>query len=279
MKHKKIVLPKIYNNEGGNYPQFVGRPKISYSQSTSYVSDSYLGDYIAGYFMNLNTGTNDFAEYGSAVGTYLEFKGQNKIEELKELVRRGNLNKDSEGKPFEKVEDKIVVYKRGEYEVDHFKWLSENDLNILNNIELPQTSAYEFEIVIDLLPITGVDVVMQGFIDRLTYNKDKSVDVIDYKTGNIKTKVDYYSSEQYYQTRIYAYAMEQLGFTLNYCGVELLSRKGNGMKKYPLKLEDKIEKINTPYNKVQVELKLKEIAKTAVEISDMYAVYNKFFKK
>lgn len=251
MKTKKITLPRVYDNPHGNYPQFVGRPKLSYSQYTSFISSDYLGDYIASYFLGIDTEGNSFSSYGSAAGTYLEFKGQDKLKELKQLIKDGK-------------------------EPDYFSWLSDNDVEILNKQPLPKNSQYEYEIVIDLLPITGVDLVLQGYVDRATFY-DKEVDVIDYKTGNIAKKEEFYAGEEYYQTRIYSYALEQLGFKIKYCGVELLSRKGNGMEKYPLKLEDKTLSISTPYNKEQVETKLKEIAKVAVEISDMYKTYNKIF--
>lgn len=253
MKIKKVTLPRVYNDPEGNYPQYKGLPKISYSQITSFKDEKYLGDYIANYFIGLPSEGNSFSAYGSSVGTYLEFKGQNDLEGLKKLIKENK-------------------------EPDHLALLSKEDIELLSKIDLPEGSSYEFEIVIDLRPF-GVEAVLQGFIDRATFYDETSVDVIDYKTGNAAKKVEFYSGEEYYQTRIYAYALEQLGFKVNYCGVELLSRKGNGMEKYPLRLDGNDVNIETPYNKAQVEKKLKEIAKIAVEISDMYKSYNKIFKK
>lgn len=273
MKIKKVQLPKTYDDPFGNYPQYKGLPKVSYSQLTSFKDESYLGDYIANYFIGLPSEGNIFSEFGTSVGTYLEFKGQDKPDELKELIRRGLLPKDGDGKPFEKLNDEIIVYQ--EWEPDHLSLLSDEDLRILNNINLPENSKYEFEIVIDLRPF-GVEAVLQGFIDRLTLDGKKAT-IIDYKTGNIKTKVDFYAGKEYKQTKIYAYAMDQLDYEIEYCGVELLSRKGNGMEKYPLKLEDKVENIPTPYVKEEVEKVLEEIAETVVDISDMYKSYNKIF--
>ena len=254
MKIKKVELPKVYHNEHGNYPEFEGRPKISYSQYTSFIDPLYKGSYIANYFMGIQDEGNIFSSYGSAIGTVLEYMGQNNIEGLKEAIKKGE-------------------------EPNHFTLLSDVDMDILKEVDLPDNSKYEYEICIDMLPITGVDFVIQGFIDRATFQKDNSVDVIDYKTGNIIKKVDFYAGDDYWQTRIYAYALEQLGYTINYCGVELLSRKGNGSEKYPLRLEGKTEHIETPYVKEVVETKLKEIAKVALEISSMYKTYKKVFKK
>jgi len=252
MKIKKVILPKIYNDPEGNYPEYKGLPKVSYSQLTSFKDEKYLGDYIANYFIGLPSEGNVFSSYGSSVGNYLEYKGQNNLEGLKKLIKDGK-------------------------EPDHLALLSDYDIEILNNVYLPEGSQYEFEIAIDLRPF-GVEAVMQGFIDLLVFDTEDEVRVIDFKTGNITKKVEFYSGEEYYQTRLYAYALEKLGFKINYCGVELLSRKGNGMEKYPLRLEDKSETISTPYIKKQVENKLKEIAKTTIEISDMYKSYNKIFK-
>ena len=67
----KINLPKVYLNEGNNYPQHLGKQKISYSQLGSFKEYKlgYLRDYILG------VGTDDsgiFALYGGFCGKYFE---------------------------------------------------------------------------------------------------------------------------------------------------------------------------------------------------------------
>lgn len=71
MKAIKIELPKKYLNELGNYPQHLGKDKISYSQLGSFKDYKlgYLRDYILG------VGTDDsgiFALYGGFCGKYFE---------------------------------------------------------------------------------------------------------------------------------------------------------------------------------------------------------------
>ena len=71
MKTIKINLPKVYLNEGNNYPQHLGKQKISYSQLGSFKEYKlgYLRDYILG------VGTDDsgiFALYGGFCGKYFE---------------------------------------------------------------------------------------------------------------------------------------------------------------------------------------------------------------
>ena len=68
---KTIKLPKVYLNEGNNYPQHLGKQKISYSQLGSFKEYKlgYLRDYILG------VGTDDsgiFALYGGFCGKYFE---------------------------------------------------------------------------------------------------------------------------------------------------------------------------------------------------------------
>lgn len=62
-------LPKKYLNEGGKYLQHLNKPKISYSQITSF--KDYKEGYIQDYILGLGIGESGmFAEYGSAVGKY-----------------------------------------------------------------------------------------------------------------------------------------------------------------------------------------------------------------
>src|SRR5690606_37152870 len=135
---------------------------------------------------------------------------------------------------------------------------------------------YEVEIVIDMLPITGVDFVIQGFIDRET-ELEGGLEIIDMKTGNHTDKLTYYASEDYQQTTLYSYARNKEGKHIYYSGVILFERKGNGMEKYPLKLSGKIKHIPTPYSEERALKSLKKISDTAVEISKYYKIYKDFF--
>lgn len=68
-----IELPKIYlNDASGNYPQHVGKNKISYSQYNSFKDPLYKNDYIRQYFLGERSESGIYALFGSACGEYLE---------------------------------------------------------------------------------------------------------------------------------------------------------------------------------------------------------------
>jgi len=67
-KLEKIILPKIYEDELGNYPQHKGKYKVSYSQLNSF--KDYKEQYIQGYFLGNSSESGMFAFFGNLVGTY-----------------------------------------------------------------------------------------------------------------------------------------------------------------------------------------------------------------
>jgi len=69
---KLLDLPKIYENEGGKYPQHTGKPKLSYSAYTSFCEAAYRGDFFANYFLGIRSEGNIFTEYGSKCGKLFE---------------------------------------------------------------------------------------------------------------------------------------------------------------------------------------------------------------
>lgn len=81
MKTTKIILPKIYENELGNYPQHKNKQKISYSQLNSF--KDYKEQYIQGYFLGNSSESGMFAFFGNLVGTY--FSDGEKNENLSEF--------------------------------------------------------------------------------------------------------------------------------------------------------------------------------------------------
>ena len=232
MPKTKIELPKVYENENGNYPQYLGRPKLSYSQYTSFKDDLYRGRYISNYFMGIPDPGNIFSDYGGKCGEYLE-----------------NGTKSD---------------------------LSIADIEVLDSLGRPEGCRFEVEVVVDMLPITGDDFVVQGYIDR-EERLDKGIRVIDFKTGNHKDKLEYYASEEYGQTTLYSYARDKEGENVLYSGVILFERKGNGMEKYPLKLSGRIKEIPTPYSEERALKLFKDMAGVAREISEYYKTYKEYF--
>lgn len=242
VKTSALNLPRKYHNEGGKYPQHLGKNKMSYSQYNSWIDPDYRLEYIVQYFSGIkiepvmvNGALSDiWSLYGSAVGDYISSKAEGNTPEI--------------------------------------RMLTPNCIQILDNLDYPGNSVYEDEIVIDC-----GDFCVQGFIDRAEYNEYNEVSIIDFKTGNVDTKAEFYASEDYGQTSIYSYQKDLEGWIIGYSGVRLLGRKGNGQAKYPLRLSGDIKDIPTPYSKERAEKVLEKIKKAAYEISDLYAVYNKYF--
>ena len=108
---KDLILPKRYEDRNGKYPQHINKPKLSYSQYTSYKDPEYQNDYYVQYFSGINLGGNVFSDFGGYCGTKIEH---------------------------------IALGK--EYETP----LLENDIKILTEqIDYPENCVYEDEICVD----------------------------------------------------------------------------------------------------------------------------------
>lgn len=152
--------------------------------------------------------------------------------------------------------------------------LNEESIESLKAIPRPAKAAYEYPIAVVVDTPEG-DLVIEGYIDELEYVSDTEVIVRDFKTGNIDKKVEQYASDDYQQTTLYSYHMETEGYKVVDSCVLLLSRKGNGYAKHPVRLENKTKYIPTPYSKERAEKYFVKVRKTAKEISDMYKVFLK----
>lgn len=160
-------------------------------------------------------------------------------------------------------------------------FLTDFDMNVLRESGRPEGAIYEYEIIID-----RGDYIIQGFIDRMIVDAKRFpatllVDVVDFKTGAIDKKKKDYASEDYQQTTMYSYALEQEGYTINSSGVILFDRKGNTLEagnKNVLRLTGDVEYIPTPYSKERAEKFLVSFDKTAKEIEAYWKTYLKYFK-
>ena len=248
MKVKKLNLPKKYE-----YIEGKSRPEYKKYDGREKIS---------------------YSQYTSFISP--EYNGQYYASYFLKLRDPGNIFSDFGGWCGEYIEKRE----------DESLYLSEEDKKVLMSIERPKNTEYEREIVIDLLPF-GVDAVLQGFIDEIAI-EENSATIIDSKTGNVKSKVSYYSDpKQYGQTSIYSYEIENEGYDIGYSGVILFGRKGNTLEKIHskannplwLRLDGNIEYIPTPYSRKRTETLLKKISKTVVEISEHYKTYLKYFKE
>jgi hypothetical protein len=124
---KMLDLPKVYENEGGKYPQHVGKPKLSYSAYGSFTEESYRGEFFANYFLGIRGEGNIFTEYGSKCGEFLEKLETSDLSEfdisvLSQITRPQNARYEVE-----------VVVDRGSYVIQGFidqEYQGENGLII-----------------------------------------------------------------------------------------------------------------------------------------------------
>jgi hypothetical protein len=143
-------------------------------------------------------------------------------------------------------------------------------IKTLNTVPRPENALYEYETII---PREGY--VLQGFLDQCFDNK-LGTTVLDFKTGNKKSKVEYYGSDKYQQTTTYSYYLDKYeNKKIHYSGVTLMHRSGNGFSQHPIRLDGEIIDIPTPYSRERAEKFLLEVDRTAKEISDMYKVFLK----
>lgn len=253
---KKLNLPRVYRSTSEKFKKHDGKPKLSYSQHTSWKDPMYKNSYILGYIFGIPQPSNFWAEFGSYCGTALEYRlnFENVDEKDKELME------DAQG---------------------YFNKLDMDTLKRADKL-FPANSVYEREIVLD----RGYYVI-QGFID-VNFDKNKLTNVVDVKTGgkDSKTKgTSFYASDKYGQTRLYARALKEEGEELGYCGVVYLDRTYETPRTHPnttscfeepiLHLSGEIIKVETPYTEEKVEVLLASMDKTAEEISLLKDTYEK----
>ena len=74
-----MILPRKFEDKSGKYTHLNGKPKLSYSQITSWMDSQYKPSYIKQYIAGIKLPSGVFAEYGSACGTYIEALGTGNI--------------------------------------------------------------------------------------------------------------------------------------------------------------------------------------------------------
>lgn len=231
-----IVLPRKYDNPHEKYPQHTGKPKLSWSQHTSWKDPQYQPQYIVQYFSGIKLPSGIWAEFGGETGSHIEYIGNKWVHDVS------------------------------------YKYLTAECIKFLETIEYPENCIYEDEVVVDM-----GDFVTQGYADRVEYITDSTVGIVDTKTGNIKTKAEYYGSEDYLQTVLYAHQKTQEGKEVVYNRVDLLGRKGNNMPGHPLRLSGEVKTIDTPYTPERAKKVLEDLRCSATEISECYKTYLRYF--
>jgi hypothetical protein len=236
----KIVLPKTFDDKNNKRPECKGKPKLSYSQYTSYKDPLYRDDYYVQYFSGIELPSGEFALFGSDCGNYVQDKGEGNTP-----IRVGSLSKE--------------------------------DTQILDTLDYPSNCVYEDEIIVDL-----GDFCLEGYTDRTWYKENNEIEIRDYKTLNLDKKKDFYASDDYGQTALYAHQKEKEGYTVTKSEVCGLGRKGSsltGTGNFKMRLSGQVEIIPTPYTEERGKKIIADITKVVHQISDEYKVYQKYFAK
>ena len=112
---KVLDLPKVYENEGGKYPQHVGKPKLSYSAYNSFNEEAYKGEFFANYFLGLKSEGNIFTDYGGKCGKLFEtYTDSSDLSEFDISVIKGI------ERPANALYEVEIVVDRGSYVIQGF---------------------------------------------------------------------------------------------------------------------------------------------------------------
>lgn len=224
-----IDLPRKYD----------GRPKISYSQYTSYSDPEYQNQYYLQYFSGINLPSGEFAEMGTSAGQYIEDLGMGTVP-----PRRG--------------------------------CLSDEDVEIINStINFPPNCVYEDKIIIDcgdyilegyadrIKYLDNKEVEIEDF---KTLNLDKKA---DFYASDEYAQTAVYS----YQKEIEGYKVVRSFVT----GIGRKGSSLSGSGNFKMRLSGDVKEIETPYTKERGEKAIADITKVVKQISDDYTVFKKYF--
>lgn len=156
----------------------------------------------------------------------------------------------------------------GKFGKNEYGFTGQENLN-LGSLR-PKGAEYEKMILIDM-----GEYVIIGFIDVFHEYEKMVAHVRDIKTGG-KKKEDKYSSKDYIQVILYAYALEQLGYKIGKTDVYFIRRTGSHINP-PLNISDEQFEIPLEYNKKRVDFALKKVDKIVKSINSVYKTYAKFF--
>lgn len=235
-----IILPKVYENEGGKYPQHLGKYKVSSSQVTSWKDPEYNAQYILQYFSKIKLPDGIWATFGGETGTFIE------------------------------------CHAKG-IEHPEYTMLSEEDKEYLKTLDYPENSVYEDEIVLEAEGYTVqgftdrtelIDTETIGILDYKTGNLAKKS--VFYGSDEYQ-QTTLYCKQKVNEGFKVGYSKVQL------LGRKGMNRMLKGTY-HPIRLSGESVVIDTPYSEERVEKCLKDIDDAVKEISECYKVYLKYFK-
>lgn len=235
-----IILPKLFEDRNNTRPECKLKPKLSYSQYSSYKDPEYQNQYYLQYFLGVDLPSGEFAEFGSSCGEYIEDVANDEREP------RGGV-------------------------------LSNEDIEILDSIiDYPDGCVYEDEIIVDLGDFclegysdrtwykNDTDIEIR---DYKSLNLDKKAAFYASEEYGQTTLYCYQKEKEGYNI------VNSEVFGLGRKGSSL---EGTGNFKMRLSGDYKI--IPTPYSKERAEKVIADITKVAHQISDDFKVYQKYFK-
>ena len=226
-----IILPKTLD----------GKPKLSYSQYSSYKDLEYQNQYYIQYFSGINLPSGEFAEFGSSVGQFIEDIGMNNLP-----VRIG--------------------------------CLSQEDLEVIkSNITFPPNCVYEDKVIVDCgdFCIEGYIDRTQYLAEKeieiedfKTLNLDKKKDFYASEEYGQTALYSFQKEREGYKVvRSFVTGLGRKGSSLE------------GTGNFKMRLSGVVEQIETPYTKERGEKIIEDITKVVHQISDEYRIFLKYFKK
>lgn len=249
MELNKIDLPRKYSYIEGEsrpeYKKYDGWNKISYSQITSFNSDEYKGDYIAGYFLGIRDEGNIFSFFGSACGDYLNRQDHRCDEYLTEDCK--------------KILDSVERPDNALYE---FEILIDLEPFGLEKTVLQGFSDIQYEVAPKTFNVHDYKTAnisdKRGFYGSGEYQQ---LNVYSYGLEELGYKIN--------KTSVF-----MLGRKGNTIDKTALSKAGNPLW---LRLSGEIEEVPRQYNREEAVEYMKKIAKTCIEIDNYRNIYQKYF--
>lgn len=230
MKKDSIRLPR----------ELDGKPKISYSQYSSYKDEEYQDQYYIQYFSGIKLPSGEFAEFGTSCGQYIEDVGM-----ATTPARTG--------------------------------CLSEADVEIiLSNIVFHPNSVYEDKIIVDCegFVVEGYADRIKYLENKEVHVEDFKTLNLDTKRKFYESEEYGQTSLYSYQKEKEGYTVTRSFVT----GLGRKGSSLDGTGNFKMRLSGDVQEIETPYTKERGEKIIADITKVVHQISDEYKIYLKYFK-
>ncbi len=232
-------LPKKFKNftSDPRWDKYEGKPQLSYSQYTSFNDKSYWREYYVQYFSGIKSESNEFAEFGSLIGTTIEQIG------LGQEITTG---------------------------------ISDEDLKVIKeNFDFTGKNKYEDFILIDcgwFVIIGFADRVK--YLPKKTVEVE-DVKTLNIKTKSSFYVSDEYQQTNLYAYFFESDGFKIKDCSV--VGFGRRGNSINGTGNYKMRLDGEVVKIPTPYTKERAEKAISKIKETAEQIAKEYEIYQKLF--